>query len=77
MQHITPYILIAAALTLSACSADSNDAPSHSSDESSSNNQGSTKDAKAVIGTWEQKIGESEHKSTFTASVTEDVITVD
>lgn len=53
MRHITPYILIAAALTLSACSADSNDAPSHGSDESSSNNQGSTKDAKAVIGTWE------------------------
>lgn len=77
MRHITPCILIAAALTLSACSADSNDAPSNGSDENSSNSQGSTKDAKAVIGTWEQKIGEGEHISTFTASVTEDVITVE
>lgn len=77
MRHITPCILIAAALTLSACSADSNDAPSNGSDENSSNSQGSTKDAKAVIGTWEQKIGEGEHTSTFTASVTEDVITVE
>lgn len=77
MRHITSCILIAAALTLSACSADSNDAPSNGSDEKSSNSQGSTKDAKAVIGTWEQKIGEGEHTSTFTASVTEDVITVE
>ena len=76
MRHITPCILIAATLTLSACSADSDQASSTNSDENSSNSQGSTKDAKAVIGTWEQKIGEGEHTSTFTASVTEDVITV-
>lgn len=77
MRHITASFLIAAALTLSACSSDSDQASSTNSDENSSNSQGSTKDAKAVIGTWEQKIGEGEHTSTFTASVTEDVITVE
>lgn len=81
MRHITPCILIAAALTLSACSADSNDAPSNGSDENSSNSQdskaGSSDEAKEVIGTWEQEQSEGEHKSTFTASVTEDVITVE
>lgn len=77
MRRITAPFLIAAALTLSACSADSDQASSTNSDENSSNSQGSTKDAKAVIGTWEQKIGEGEHTSTFTASVTEDVITVE
>lgn len=77
MRHITASFLIAAALTLSACSADSDQASSTNSDENSSNSQGSTKDAKAVIGTWEQKIGEGEHTSTFTASVTDDVITVE
>ena len=81
MRHITASILIAAALTLSACSADSNDAPSNGSDENSSSSQdsnaSSSKEAKEVIGTWEQEQGEGEHKSTFTASVTEDVITVE
>lgn len=81
MRHITPCILIAAALTLSACSADSDQSSSINSDENSSNSQdsnaSSNEDAKDVIGTWEQKIGEGDHKSTFTASVTEDVITVE
>lgn len=81
MRHITVPFLIAAALTLSACSADSDQSPSINSDENSSNSQdsnaSSNEDAKDVIGTWEQKIGESDHKSTFTASVTEEVITVE
>lgn len=59
MRHITPCILIAAALTLSACSADSDQSPSINSDENSSNSQdsnaSSNEEAKDVIGTWEQK----------------------
>lgn len=81
MRHITVPFLIAAALTLSACSADSNDAPSNGSDENSSNSQDSNAssagEAKEIIGTWEQEQGEGKHKSTFTASVTDDVITVE
>lgn len=80
MRYITPYILIAATLALSACSTDSSLPSSNNSNEHSSDNQGSTggassKEAKDVIGTWEQEQGES--KSSFTASVTEDVITVE
>ena len=81
MRHITVSFLIAAALTLSACSADSDQSSSINSDENSSNSQdsnaSSNEEAKDVIGTWEQKIGEDDHKSTFTASVTEEVITVE
>lgn len=81
MRHITPYILIAATLALSACSTDSSLPSSNNSNENSSNNQdsnaSSNEEAKDVIGTWEQKIGKGEHTSTFTASVTEDVITVE
>lgn len=51
MRHITPSILIAAALTLSACSANSNDVPANGSDENSSNSQDSNEEAKDVIGT--------------------------
>ncbi|OUJ24438.1 hypothetical protein CBI45_00170 [Corynebacterium kefirresidentii] len=81
MRHITPYILIAATLALSACSADSDQSSPINSDENSSNshdsNASSSEEAKDVIGTWEQKIGEGDHTSTFTASVTEEVITVE
>lgn len=82
MRHITLCILIAATLALSAYSTDSSLSSSNNSNEYSSDNQGSkdgvsSKQATDVIGTWEQEQGEGKRKSSYTASVTEDVITVE
>lgn len=82
MRHITPCILIAATLTLSACTMDFEVSGFGKSDDNSSNNQDTndsadTREAKKVIGTWEQEQGDGKYKSNFTASVTANVITVE